>query len=72
MINILLKRPFILPRRLLSLNEMFLSLRIYGYRESERKKDDSGKSMMCLSFVYFKGKNAKKIFQLNFFFSDLL
>lgn len=70
--NVLSKRPFALPRRVPNLNEMLLSLRISGYRESERKKGDSGKSVLCLPFVYFKGKNAKKILQLNTLSSDLL
>lgn len=38
----------------------------------KEKKGDSGKSVICLPFVYFKGKNDKKMLQLNYFFSDLL
>lgn len=35
--NVLFKRPLALPRMLRNLNEMLLSLRISGYKESERK-----------------------------------
>jgi len=50
--NVLSKRSFALPRRLLSLSEMLLSLRISGYRKSERKKKVIQGRVLCAFLLY--------------------